>query len=575
MRTILFSSITTIILVMIMVLFPACNKKTEVTGERAPLESVIKIHDPVAIYTFRTSTWKYALVKDEEYHLSYSFDAYWEYEKYKLKMEICLPDEIPVVNGTASWEGEDDHMTFDVTIKPLETGEYIITGKVYNADNSTDGVYHSLKAYVGKTASEAKNLLPKPKNPQDIDIIDVTTTEPPVESETIASEKTRINQPQVTKDTLDTLVQGNNTFAFNLYHTINHSEDNLLFSPYSISMALAMTYAGARGQTEQEMAEILHYLLPQSELHAAFNSLDSALSNRGKGASGKDGGPFRLTIANATWGQKDYPFQPEFLDILAEQYGAGLKKLDFTDNAENAVKEINDWVNDETEGRIQDIVDSFDTSTRLVITNAIYFNATWKYPFEKNQTANQPFHLLNRETISVPTMSQTKTFRYAEGENFQAIELPYDGDELSMILLLPDAGQFETYADNVDYQFIQSLVSQLKMENVHIAMPKFEYQYEVDIKEILMDMGMSSAFTEEADFSGMTGTKELHIDEIKHKACITVDETGTEAAAVSAAIIQVTEKIIQKTIILDHPFIFIIRDVETGTIMFTGQVLHP
>ena len=209
----------------------------------------------------------------------------------------------------------------------------------------------------------------------------------PQSSEVLKSDKQRVTSPVVNQPDLAALVDGNNAFAFDLYQTLKDG-DNLFYSPYSISLALAMTYAGARGTTEQQMADTLHFTLPQERLHPAFNSLDLELSQRGEGAKGKDDKGFRLNIVNAIWGQKDYKFLTEFLDTLAENYGAGLRVLDFITAPEPSRITINDWVSDQTEDRIKDLIPqgAIDHLTRLVLTNAIYFNAAWQYPFQKNAT---------------------------------------------------------------------------------------------------------------------------------------------------------------------------------------------
>ncbi|MBM3175326.1 MAG: serpin family protein, partial [Chloroflexi bacterium] len=215
--------------------------------------------------------------------------------------------------------------------------------------------------------------------------------------EVVQSEKQRITSPNVNQADQAALVDGNNAFALDTYQVIRKAEGNLFFSPYSISLALAMTYAGARGTTAQQMANTLHFTLPQEQLHPAFNSLDTELSQRGQGAKGKDEKGFRLNIVNAIWGQKGYKFLPEFLDTLAQNYGAGLRTLDFKQASEASRITINDWVSQQTEGRIKDLIPkgAIDPLTRLVLTNAIYFNAAWQFPFKKESTKDGAFHLLD------------------------------------------------------------------------------------------------------------------------------------------------------------------------------------
>jgi len=273
----------------------------------------------------------------------------------------------------------------------------------------------------------------------------------PAVAEVIQSDKERITSPDVSPDEQALLVEGNSAFAFKLYQALKVKGDNLFYSPYSISLALAMAYAGARGETAQQMADTLEFLLEQGRLHPAFNWLDAELAKRGEGAQGKDGEGFRLNIANAIWGQKDYEFLTAFLDVLAQNYGAGLRILDFMTEPEKSRVTINDWVSNQTEGRIKDLIPqgAIDVLTRLVLTNAIYFNAAWKYPFDNKMTADGLFYLLDSGQVTVPMMRQTEPFGYTKGAGYQAVELRYDGDELSMVILLPEAGQFEVFEEGL------------------------------------------------------------------------------------------------------------------------------
>ena len=400
----------------------------------------------------------------------------------------------------------------------------------------------------------------------------------PVAGEVIQSEKPRVTSPDVSGADLATLVEGNSAFAFNLYQALREGDGNLFYSPYSISLALAMTYAGAQGETAQQMADTLQFVLPQNRLHPAFNDLDLELARRGEGAEGKDGEGFRLNIVNAIWGQKDYEFLSDFLDLLAENYGAGLRVLDFASAPEESRITINNWVSDQTEGRIEDLIPQglIDALTRLVLTNAIYFNAAWQYPFEEDMTEDGPFYLLDGGEVTVPMMRQTELLGYAEGDGYQAVELPYDGGELSMIILLPQTGQFDTFEDSLDAQQVDEIIGRLELRQVTLAMPKFEFESEFSLREPLSAMGMQIAFSGAADFSGMTGNRDLFIAEVIHKAFVSVDEAGTEAAAATAVVMELTavpETPVEVTI--DHPFIFLIRDIETGAVLFIGRVVNP
>jgi len=400
----------------------------------------------------------------------------------------------------------------------------------------------------------------------------------PAAGEIITSEKQRVTSPDVNEADLATLVSGNSAFAFDLYQALSQKDGNLFYSPYSISLALVMTYAGARSETAQQMADTFHFMLSQERLHPAFNSVDIELSQRGKGAKGKDGEGFRLNIVNAIWGQKGYEFLSQFLDLLAENYGAGLRPLDFANAPEESRITINNWVSDQTEGRIEDLIPQglIDALTRLVLTNAIYFNAAWQHPFSEDITKDGPFYLLDGGEVAVPMMRQTETFGYAEGDGYLAVELPYDGRELSMVILLPQAGKFEVFEGSLDPQFVDAIVKDLEPRQVALTMPRFEFESGFSLGEILAALGMPVAFSGGADFSAMTGNRDLFIGDVVHKAFVSVDEAGTEAAAATAVIMPTAMppgELVEVTV--DRPFIFLIRDIETGSILFIGRVVNP
>ncbi len=392
------------------------------------------------------------------------------------------------------------------------------------------------------------------------------------------SEKPRETSPDVDASDTGALVDGNSEFAFDLYQAIRERDGNLFYSPYSISLALAMTYAGARGETEQQMADTLRFLLPQGRLHPAFNALDLELASRGEGAEGKDGEGFRLNIVNALWGQEDYTFLEEYLDVLAENYGAGLRLMDFVNAPEESRVTINDWVSEQTEGKIEDLIPQgvIDAMTRLVLTNAIYFNAAWQSPFSEDLTRDGTFHLLDGGEVTVPMMGQTERFGYADGEGYVAVELPYDGRELSMVVLLPDTGRFEAFEGDLDADLVAAIVDDLAYKQVALTMPKFEFESEMSLAKTLVAMGMPIAFSGSADFSGMTGNRDLSIADVLHKAFVSVDEAGTEAAAATAVVMKLTavpEQPVEVTV--DRPFVFLIRDIDTGSVLFLGRVMNP
>ena len=409
------------------------------------------------------------------------------------------------------------------------------------------------------------------------------TAPPPTETpsasatEEVRSEKTRVTIPLATDSELTDLVRGNNDFAFSLYQKLRAEESgNLFYSPYSISLALAMTYAGTRGETERQMSNALHFILSQDKLHPAFNALDLQLASRGEGSSGQDGKGFRLNIANAIWGQQGYDFLQGFLDKLAENYGAGMKIANFTEAPENSRVAINDWVAQQTEEKIKDLIPSgaIDNLTRLVLTNAIYFNAAWLHPFDVRATAEGDFHLLTGSSVRVPMMRQTGLFGYARGTGYQAVELLYDGSEISMVILLPDKGNFDPFENSLNAELISQTSKDLSRNRIELIMPSFEFEAQFKLGETLKKMGMSDAFNPQlADFSGMDGTKDLSISDAFHKAFVLVNENGTEAAAATGVVIGVTS--VPPRVTVDRPFIFLIRDIATNTTLFVGRVMDP
>jgi len=399
---------------------------------------------------------------------------------------------------------------------------------------------------------------------------------------TLKSDKTRIETPEISDSTQADLNEGNGAFALDLYRQLKDDGGNLFYSPYSISAALAMTYAGAGGTTAEQIATALHFELPQEKVHPAFNWLSSQLAARGEGAQGKDDEEFRLNVVNAIWGQKDYAFKVAFLDTLAENYGAGLRILNSIKEPEESRVTINDWVSEQTEDRINDLIPSggIDSLTRLVLTNAIYFNGAWQSKFYEEATRDLPFYPLEGDSFTVPMMRQTETFGYTEGNNYQAVELPYDGGEISMVMLLPAEGKFTEFEDDLNFNTVDRIIDRLEDERVRLTMPKFEFESDFSLVEALSALGMPEAFTESADFSGMTSESEpLYIGDVIHKAFVSVDEGGTEAAAATAVIMEASgapgtpkEPVV---FTLDHPFIFLIRDIETGAILCVGRVLNP
>jgi len=395
----------------------------------------------------------------------------------------------------------------------------------------------------------------------------------PAPGQLVKSEKARITSPELPAGDLAELVAANTAFAFDLYQQVGDQDGNLFYSPYSVSIALAMTYAGARGETEQQMADALRFTLPQDRLHPAFNVLDQALASRGASSD-----EFELHVVNRIWGQVDYSFLASYLDVLAENYGAGLNLLDFVNATEQSRVAINDWVADQTRDRIKDLIapGAITALTRLVLTNAVYFKAAWEEPFDEALTQDGSFHRLDGSQVTVPMMRQNASFGYAAGDGYQAIELPYEGGELSMVIFLPDAARFAEFEAALDVACVDTIAQAPAPRDLALTMPRFSFTRDFSLVEVLSAMGMPIAFTGGADFSGMNGSQDLFIQGVLHKAFVAVDEEGTEAAAATAVIVGLTAAPPSElNVTIDRPFIFVIRDIETKTILFVGRVLDP
>lgn len=395
-----------------------------------------------------------------------------------------------------------------------------------------------------------------------------------VSAQELRSNVPRENPDPAAQGSVPVLVEGNTSFALDLYRALFDEKENQFTSPYSISLALAMTLAGAAGQTEAEMREVLR--LPQQDvLHAAFNALDQAL--RSRGLTVKEEERFRLKIANALWGQEAQHCEAAFLDTLARYYDAGLRTLDFG-ASEAARKVINDWVEEQTEGKIKALLPegAITPQTVLVLTNAIYFNASWQFPFRPEATVDGPFHLLDGSAVTVPLMHQSHQFGYAAGPGYQAVELPYSGGELSMVVILPEKGHFAEWAGSLDAERLNGVLAAMSTEQVALTLPRFRFEYELSLKDALQHMGVTTAFGSAADLSRMTGKRELFIQDVFHKAFVSVEESGTEAAAATAVLVGMVSLPLEPVaMVVDGPFLFLIRDIDTGTVLFLGHVVNP
>jgi len=398
--------------------------------------------------------------------------------------------------------------------------------------------------------------------------------------------------PVYSTSDMEAMVAGFSEFTLDVYHALRNAPSkhgkNLFFSAYSIENALAMTWAGARGQTEAQMAGTLHLNLSQERFHPTLNALNIDL-NRRDGQPPPSGDPFSLNVVNALWSRIGYPFLPSYLEVIATNYDAGVRVLDFVGDWEGSRQTINQWVEDETHEKIVNLLPqgSITSDTAVVLTNAIYFKGSWYKKFEEESTAPGPFYRLDGTTVTADMMHGRIETRYATGPGFDAVELPYASpmfeeyqypQELSMLLIVPHKGQFETVEGLMDTDQIDAVVSSLHHETVDLAFPKFEFECDVGCKALLQGFGMVDAFAPvAADFGNMVDPDLFRpwIDEVYHKAFVAVDEEGTEAAAATAVVMTDTSVPEVIPVSADKPFIFFIRDQVTGSILFTGRVLDP
>jgi len=376
--------------------------------------------------------------------------------------------------------------------------------------------------------------------------------------------------PSVSQTQLRELANENNAFAFDMFTELRTSESgNVFFSPYSISEALVMTCAGAKGDTKTQMSDVLHFNTDKTSLHNAFNALDLHLNYSDNN--------YTFSVANSLWAQKDYKFLDSYLDTIKVHYGADVRLLNFAESEKSSTT-INAWVEDKTHQKIKDLipVGILSSDTRLVLTNAVYFKGQWVHNFKEIATQKDTFHLLDGSTKQTLLMQQTERFLYANDKNYQAINLPYKGDRTSMLVVLPRDGKFETVVSDIKNVYQESLHN-MTSSRVHLKMPKFEFTTDVyKLNKYFKELGMIDAFAHAADFSGMTGLRDLYIEAILHKAFIKVDEKGTQAAAATAVVMNYKSIPVNPiTMSIDRPFIFFIKDDKSGQVLFMGIVKEP
>jgi serpin B len=377
------------------------------------------------------------------------------------------------------------------------------------------------------------------------------------------------------KSKSEALVEGNTAFALDIYQRLKDTKGSIFFSPYSISTALAMTYAGARENTAAQMADVLHFASTQKELHPTFGKLETWLNGI------QEKGDVQLNVANSLWPQKGYSFLKEYLTLTKKYYGVTITPLDYRQAVEEARKIINQWVEEKTKDKIKNLIKPgiLNPLTRLVLVNAIYFKGNWASQFDQKRTKDDTFYLLSGKRVQVPMMAQKQAFRYAEKESLQVLELPYVGEDLSMVVLLPGKidglPELETY---LTPGRLMHWTAGLRKQKVQVFLPKFKMTSQFRLDQTLTAMGMRDAFDPgKANFAGMDGQRNwLYIGAVIHKAFVDVNEEGTEAAAATAVAMRIKMARPPSPMFrADHPFIFLIRDNKTGSILFIGRVLDP
>lgn len=397
-----------------------------------------------------------------------------------------------------------------------------------------------------------------------------------------------VTEPAIDDDLLAEQVRGNVAFGLALLERLrtDTGDENIFVSPYSVSIALAMTFAGARGETATELAEALRYELEGDALHGAFGSLETEFERRN--ADGEDVAyatddendddafGYQLSSANALWPDEGLALAPEFQAVLTDHYGAGEHAVDFAGDPEAARREINDWVDAETEGRIEDLLPegSVTGATRLVLTNAVYFLAPWLHDFDPSRTEPGTFRSLDGTETALEMMNQQLELSYAEVEGHKLLELPYANDATSMVVILPADGEFEAFEAAFSVDRLAIMLEETFQPQVDVTLPRFDLESEFDLVSTLQELGVERAFGSGADFSGMLeGENGLFVDQIRHKSFVSVDEEGTEAAAATAVGMPVSEPPDRVEFTVDRPFLFYIRDRPTESPLFVGRVV--
>lgn len=393
----------------------------------------------------------------------------------------------------------------------------------------------------------------------------------------VKSRQSRISAASVDPSVVAAQAADNTQLAFDVYAQLKGTPGNLFFSPYSISSAMTMAWAGAAGNTATQMASALELNQSPANVLGAFNALDAALASRGQSGSSEGGGPFQLNVVNAIWTQQGAPLEAPFLDALAENFGAGVRTEKFSTAPEAARADINAWVDDNTGGKIPTLLQpgTVTSDSRLFLTNAVYFDGSWDSAFDAQDTKPAPFNALDGTTPTVQMMNQTYSGRYSQGTGWQAIDLPYSNNALTLTVIVPDMGQFASIETQLSATFLAGVLAAEEQDQITLGLPKFTATTKADLVPTFKALGLTDAFTSLADFSGIDGAKDLAISTIVHQAVIDVDEKGTKAAAATAIGIGATSGMTTQksvTLTVDRPFFIVLRDIPTNTALFVGRI---
>lgn len=378
----------------------------------------------------------------------------------------------------------------------------------------------------------------------------------------------------INESDVKSVVEANNQFCFKLYHNLREKElGNIFFSPFSITMAMAIVFEGARGWVAEEMVDVFKFPVEPEIRRRSFRTLYQSLN--------KEDAKCKLNLANALWIQKDYPILSDYLKAIKEYYSGNATNVDFINATERARQMINAWVEEKTNNRIKNLFPpgSLNSNSRLVVTNAIYFKGNWQKQFDKKLTIEEDFYVSETKIIKVPMMRRTDPeaiFNYADTDLLQILEIPYEGNDLSMIILLPKDRSVSDLENKLNKDNLEEWKKQLSKQRVNVYIPRFTFEIRYELTTNLSELGMPNAFAPHCDLSGIDGTKNLYIQSVIHKAFVEVNEEGTEAAAATGVAVGITAVRPQIPVFrADHPFAFLIQERSTGNILFIGRIVEP